>query len=99
VAEGSVEEGDVARVDAALERLEPVALLDSLGDQGVRLRQERPLELLERRGRAGPPVGEDDAPPPPAPIDDAGHPRGEAPPGAVAGAVGGAGARPATSRP
>src|SRR5262249_32988563 len=59
-------------------RLEPVALLDSLGDQGVRLRQERPLELRERRWRAGAPVGEDDAAALLARIGDVAHPGGEA---------------------
>jgi hypothetical protein len=40
-----VEERDVARVDAALHRLEPVAVLHALGDEDVRLRQERELEI------------------------------------------------------
>ena len=79
VADRRVEERDVARVDAALERLEPVALLDALGDERVGLGQERPLELRQRRRRArGPHVGQDDPAPLLARIGDVADLRGEA---------------------
>src|SRR5207245_2208669 len=50
--ERRVQERDVARVDAARHRLEPVALLDPLGREAVRVRQQGPLEMWYRRRRA-----------------------------------------------
>ena len=52
VPDGRVEERDMAGVDTAFQGLEPVAVLDALGDEEVALRQERPLELGQGRRRA-----------------------------------------------
>src|ERR1700730_6557081 len=79
VVQGRVEEGDVAGVDAALEGLEPVALLDALRDERVDLRQERPLQRGQGRGRARRPhVGPDHSPLVDAGVGDVTHLRGEA---------------------
>ena len=45
----AVQDGDVRGVDAALEALQPVALLDDLGDVAVRGRRLRPREVRQRR--------------------------------------------------
>src|SRR5262245_58149300 len=60
VIERRVQERDVARVDAALHRLEPVALLHPLGGKAVGIGQERPFQVRQgwRRARR-PHVGPD----------------------------------------
>ena len=60
--EDAVEERDVRRVHAALERLEVVAVLPELGDEPLGLRHQRPLEIGQAGRRAGRPhVRPDDA--------------------------------------
>ena len=69
----------MAGVDAALERLEPVALLDALRDERVALRQERPLQRGQGRGRARRPhVGPDHSSLVDAGVGDVTHLRREA---------------------
>ena len=48
-AQGAVQDGGVGRVDAAFQRLQPVALLDVLGYVAVGVRHGGPLELRRRR--------------------------------------------------
>src|SRR5262249_12763797 len=59
----TVEDRHVRRVDATFEPLQPVALLDHLGNVAMRVRRLRPCDVRERRtpiGRAE--VSPDDAP-------------------------------------
>ena len=57
-----VQERDVAGIDAALHRLEVVALLQPLGVVAMRRRQRRPFEFRERRLQLGRPhVGPQDS--------------------------------------
>ena len=62
-ADGSeVQEAQVARVDVALEGLEPVALAQHLGDDALAVRQHVRLDVRQRgRHRPRPQVGPDDA--------------------------------------
>ena len=45
----AVQPGDVARIDAALHGLQPVALLDALGDEALLRRHHREFPLRQRR--------------------------------------------------
>src|SRR5581483_208689 len=78
VVERRVQERDVAGVDAALERLKPVAVLDTPRHEHVVRRQHRPLERGQRRRPPGSHEGPYDTAALLARICDVAHLRGKA---------------------
>src|SRR5262249_49373707 len=57
----TMQERRVDRIDADLERLQPVALDHALECEGVAGRRDEAVEMRERRRLAGPEIGEQDA--------------------------------------
>src|SRR5207302_6897438 len=61
VLEEAVQPRSVRRIDADLERLQPVAVPVPLERKGVLLRRDEAVEVWERRRFAGAEIGEEDA--------------------------------------
>src|SRR5215467_8415129 len=61
VVEKAVQERGVRRIDADLERLQPVAVDHALEREGVACRRDETIEMRERRRLARPEISEQDA--------------------------------------